>query len=85
MTGTQQTFHNMKYYGILSAKTKLLIIIQIQSFEKVHLSVVGCCCRCSCYSILTSGSKKCYYSPKSINNWVRGQKCCMNGTLVRRS
>ena len=62
MTGTQQTFHNMKYYGILSTKTTLLIIIQIQSFEKVHLSVVGGCYRGRCYSILTNGSKECYYS-----------------------
>ena len=30
-------------------------------FEKVHLSVVGCCCRCRCYSILINGSKECYY------------------------
>ena len=48
MTGTQQTFRNMKYYGILSTKTTLLIIIQILSFEKVHLSVVGG----RCYSMV---------------------------------
>ena len=65
MTGTQQTFQNMKYYGILSTKTTLLIIIQIQSFEKVHLSVVGGCYRDRCYSILTNGSKDCYYSLES--------------------
>ena len=56
MTGTEQYFHNMKYYGILSTKTTLLIIIQIQSFEKVHLSAVGGCYRGRCYSILTNGS-----------------------------
>ena len=65
MTGTQQTFHNMKYYGILSTKTTLLIIIQIQSFEKVHLSVVGGCYHGRCYSILTNGSKEYYYSLES--------------------
>ena len=43
----------------------LLIIIQIQGFEKVHLSVVGCCCRCPWYSILTNGTKGCYYSLES--------------------
>ena len=53
MTSTQQTFHIMKYYGILSTKTTLLIIIQIQSFEKVHLSVVVGCYPGRCYSILT--------------------------------
>ena len=54
MTGTQQTFHNIKYYGILTTKTALFIIIQIQSFEKVHLSVVGGCYHGRCYSILLS-------------------------------
>ena len=44
-----------------STKTTLLIIIQIQSFEKVHLSVVCCCCRSRCYSILINGSKECYF------------------------
>ena len=77
MTGTQQTFHNMKYYGILSTKTTLLIIIQIQSFEKVHLSVVGGCYHGRCYSILTNGSKECNYSnrvgTKTINTWERGE------------
>ena len=58
MTGTQQTFYNIKYYGILTTKTALLIIIQIQSFEKVHLSVVGGCYHGRCYSILTNGSKE---------------------------
>ena len=65
MTGTQQTFHNIKYYGILTTKTALFIIIQIQSFEKVHLSVVGGCYRGRCYSILTNDSKECYYSIES--------------------
>ena len=65
MTGTQQTFQNMKYYGILSTKTTLLIIIQIQSFEKVHLSVVGGCYRDRCFSILTDGSIECCYSLES--------------------
>ena len=53
MTGTQQTFHNIKYYGIVTTKTALFII-QIQSFEKVHLSVVGGCYHGRCYSILTN-------------------------------
>ena len=65
MTGTQQTFHNMKYYGILSTKTTLLIIIQIHSFEKVHLSVDGGYYLGRCHSILTNGSKECYYSLSS--------------------
>ena len=65
MTGTQQTFHNIKYYGILTTKTALFIIIQIQSFEKVHLSVVGGCYHGRCYSILTNGSKEYYYSLES--------------------
>ena len=55
----------MSPYGTQSTKTTLLIIIQIQSFEKVHLSVVGGCYRGRCYSILTNGSKECYYSLKS--------------------
>ena len=43
----------------------LLIIILIQSFEKVQLSVIGGCYRDLCYSILTKGSKECYYSLES--------------------
>ena len=46
--------------GILSTKTTLLILILIQSFEKVHLSVVGGCYRGHCYSILTNDSKEGY-------------------------
>ena len=47
-------------HGIITSKTTLLIIIQIQSFEKVHLSVVGDWCRGRCYSILTNDSKEGY-------------------------
>ena len=35
-------------------------------FEKVHLSVVGGCYQGRCYSILTNGSKECYYSLESV-------------------
>ena len=38
----------------------LLIIIQIQSFEKIHLSVVGGSDRGHCYSVLTNDSKAGY-------------------------
>ena len=43
----------------------LLIIILIQSFEKVQLSVIGGCYLGLCYSILTKGIKECYYSLES--------------------
>ena len=43
----------------------LLIIILIQSFEKVELSVIGGCYRGLCYSILMKGSKECYSSLES--------------------
>ena len=43
----------------------LLIIILIQSFEKVQLSVIGGCYRGLCYSILMKGSKECYSSLES--------------------
>ena len=52
-------------YGMQSTKTTFLIIIQIQSFEKVQLSVVGCSCRSRCYSIFINGSKECHYSLES--------------------
>ena len=43
----------------------LLIIILIQSFEKVQLSVIGGCYRGLCYSILPEGKKECYSSLES--------------------
>ena len=43
------------YYGRQNPITTLLIIIQFHSFEKVHISVVGCCCGGGWFSFLITG------------------------------